>query len=463
MPGPFFRRISAIAPLCAAAVLAVAAVLLLSRLPEAEEKPAEGPAPAPESAPDTVDRWVRGEIRPGQGMFQVLSDMGLDQQKFLEIHRRLSYEVEMLNLRVGEKLSFRWNADSTRVEELFYEPDKIVRHRLYRVGDSLAYEQIEKPTELRYRLVKGVLRRGSTLDQTLLRGGVHPTLKQVVNGVLLCKIAFNTQAREGDEFEVLLKEELFEHELLPKRAEVLYTRYAGSVAGTHEAFRYREDDPKSSYNAHYDESGSALVFSGLRYPLERLHVTSSYGVRRHPVTGQMKAHHGIDYRGRVGEPVYAVAPGTVTVSGFDPFSGNKVAIRHADGSESWYMHLSRRGVSVGSKVGSRQVIGAVGNTGRSTGPHLHLGFKEKGSWINPNNKRMIATPKLEGARMERLKRQIAEIRELLKSDKLVMATARDPRADRTPARARMPWETLGENEIPVWPCEHEGFGIYVEQ
>ena len=183
------------APLCAAAALAVAAVLLLSRLPEADEKPAEGPAPAPESAPDSVDRWVRGEIRPGQGMFQVLSDMGLDQQKFLEIHRRLSYEVEMLNLRVGEKLSFRWNADSTRVEELFYEPDKIVRHRLYRVGDSLAYEQIEKPTELRYRLVKGVLRRGSTLDQTLLRGGVHPTLKQVVNGVLLCKIAFNTQAR----------------------------------------------------------------------------------------------------------------------------------------------------------------------------------------------------------------------------------------------------------------------------
>ena len=76
---------------------------------------------------------------------------------------------------------------------------------------------------------------------------------------------------------------------------------------------------------------------------------------------------------------------------------------------------------------------------------------------------MIATPKLEGARMERLKRQIAEIRELLKSDKLVMASARDPRADRTPARMRMPWETLGENEIPFWPDEHEGFGVYVEQ
>ena len=425
-----------------------------------DERPA---APAPEAAPaDTVDRWVHGEIKPGQGMFQALSEMGLDQKQFLEVHRRLSYEVEMLNLRAGEKLALRWNDDSSRVEELFYEPDKIVRHRLYRVGDSLAYEQIEKPTELRYRLVKGTLRRGSTLDQTLLRGGVHPTLKQVVNGVLLCKIAFNTQAREGDEFEVLLKEELFEHELLPKRAEVLYTRYSGSVAGTHEAFRYREDDPKSSYNAHYDESGSALVFSGLRYPLERLHVTSPYGVRRHPITGQVKAHHGIDYRGRVGEPVYAVAPGVVTVSAFDPLSGNKVAVRHADGSESWYMHLHRRGVSVGSKVGSHQVIGQVGNTGRSTGPHLHLGFKEKGSWINPNNKRMIATPKLEGARMERLKRQIAEIRELLKSDRLVMASARDPRADRTFARRKMPWERMGTNFIPVYPEECDGYGILVD-
>jgi murein DD-endopeptidase MepM/ murein hydrolase activator NlpD len=122
-------------------------------------------------------------------------------------------------------------------------------------------------------------------------------------------------------------------------------------------------------------------------------------------------HHGIDYGSPKGSPVYAVAAGVVTVSGYDDLSGNKIAIRHRDNTESWYMHLSVRGVNVGTKVAPRQVIGRVGSTGRSTGPHLHLGFKDnRGNWMNPAKKTMIATPKLEGNRLARLKKQVADIR-----------------------------------------------------
>ncbi len=414
---------------------------------------------------DSLDsQWVFGGIGPGQGLFQALMNMGLNQTQFIEIHQVLSYEVEMLNLRVGEKLSFRWNSDSSQVEEFLYQPDKITTHRLFREGDSLRYEQIEKPTQVRYRLVKGMLRQGSTLDQTLIRGGVHPALKQVVNGVLLCKIPFNTHARHGDTFEVLLREELYQNELILNRAQVLYTKYSGERTGTHEAFRYREEDPKSSYNAHYDASGAALIFSGLRYPLDRLHITSSYGMRRHPVTGARAFHNGVDYRAAVGSPVFAVAPGRVSVSGFDPLSGHKIAITHSDGSSSWYLHLSKRLVRVGSTVTARQVIARSGNSGRSTGPHLHFGFKsERGKWIDPLTKRMIATPKLEGERFTRLQQQIAEIRELLKSDQLVYAEARDPSADRTHTALRMPWEQVGQRYFfPILPHENEGLGVYVE-
>lgn len=145
--------------------------------------------------------------------------------------------------------------------------------------------------------------------------------------------------------------------------------------------------------------------------MDRLHVTSPYGSRIHPITGQRKSHHGIDYGNPTGTPVYAVAEGVVVVSGYDDLSGNKIAIRHRDNSQSWYMHLSVRGVGVGAKVAPRQVIGRVGNTGRSTGPHLHFGFKnEKGAWINPTSKTMIATPRLEGERLGRLQKQVAEIR-----------------------------------------------------
>ncbi|MFA6341931.1 MAG: M23 family metallopeptidase, partial [Fibrobacteraceae bacterium] len=196
---------------------------------------------------------------------------------------------------------------------------------------------------------------------------------------------------------------------------VRYAEFDGHIVGHHEAFRYEDPDPKSTFNAFYTESGEALIFDGLRYPLDRLHITSSFGSRIHPITGKRTMHNGVDYGSPKGSPVYAVAAGTVVTSGYDEFSGNKIAVRHADRFTSWYLHLSARGVSVGAKVNARQMIGRVGSTGRSTGPHLHFGFTNSaGVWINPLSKTMIATPKLEGERFARLKMQAKKIREELR-------------------------------------------------
>ena len=112
--------------------------------------------------------------------------------------------------------------------------------------------------------------------------------------------------------------------------------------------------------------------------------------------------------------VHAVAKGKVIVSSYDAVSGNKVAIRHADGSSSWYLHLQKRMVKKGQQVKTRQVIGLSGSTGRVEGPHLHFAFKNaKNQWINPLTKRMIATPKLTGSRLEQLQSQVQSIRRKL--------------------------------------------------
>jgi murein DD-endopeptidase MepM/ murein hydrolase activator NlpD len=195
---------------------------------------------------------------------------------------------------------------------------------------------------------------------------------------------------------------------------VLYASYDGARVKHSEAFWYQEADPKSSFNAHYTEAGEALIHSGLRYPLDRLHITSGFGWRTHPVTGGRSFHNAVDYRAAAGAPVYAVADGLVTQSSYDDASGNFVAIMHSDISQSYYLHLSQRGVRQGQYVRGGQVIGKVGNTGRSSGPHLHFGIKQpNGSWMNPLLKRMIATPKLEGERLAALKGQVQNIREIL--------------------------------------------------
>lgn len=347
-------------------------------------------------------------VRAGDGLFQVLYRMKIGESERRKIVLGLQDSVELSKMRAGH-VFFAALDSSGSVQKFRYAPNPATIHMMTKNDTGYVYERIDKPVTVRQSVFEGKLEAGGTLNGMLYKVGIPGRMVGTVSRVLQCKVAF-AMARPGDRFRILL-EETFYQDSVWISGKVLYAEFDGKTVGHHEAFRYEDPDPKSTFNAHYTEKGEALIFEGLRYPLDRLHITSPYGNRIHPITGRHTTHKGIDYGSPKGSPVYAVAAGVVTVSGYDDLSGNKIAIKHRDNSESWYMHLSVRGVNVGTKVVPRQVIGKVGSTGRSTGPHLHLGFKDaKGSWINPASKTMIATPKLEGKRMSRLKAQVAEIR-----------------------------------------------------
>ena len=350
-------------------------------------------------------------VRAGEGPFHVFSrlkaiveggdaDLG-------KVYLAMQDSVEF-KLRVGEKFYIAVDADK-RVQRFRYAPNVITSHVVVRTDSGFVYKLVEKPVVRKLSVYEGALEEGSTLNGILLKVGIPRRMVGVVSGVLQCKVAFPL-ARAGDRFRILLEDSYYQDSIWVS-GKVIYAEFDGRIVGHHEAFRYEDPDPKSSYNAHYTESGDALVFDGLRYPLEHLRITSSYGSRVHPITGRVTVHYGVDYGAPTGTVVHAVAEGEVTVSGYDDLSGHKSAIRHRDGTTSWYMHLSARGVGVGSKVSPGQAIGRVGSTGRSTGPHLHYGFRNaQGQWINPLSKTMIATPKLSGERLARLKNQVVEIR-----------------------------------------------------
>ncbi len=135
---------------------------------------------------------------------------------------------------------------------------------------------------------------------------------------------------------------------------------------------------------YYDDDGKELVKKYMGRPLNHIRVTSHFTHRRfHPVQKRWKAHLGTDFGARRGTPILAVAEGKVIFSGRKGGYGNVVKIKHADGYISLYAHQSRRKAKVGQHVSKGQVIGYVGSTGRSTGPHLHLGIYKNGRAINP--------------------------------------------------------------------------------
>jgi murein DD-endopeptidase MepM/ murein hydrolase activator NlpD len=110
-------------------------------------------------------------------------------------------------------------------------------------------------------------------------------------------------------------------------------------------------------------------------------------MRFHPVLKYHKAHNGVDYSAAIGTPVWAVADGVVTRRNFEAGGGNVLCLRHMNGFDTCYLHLSRfgAGLRVGSRVHQKQIVAYSGNTGRSTGPHLHYALKRNGSFVNPLN------------------------------------------------------------------------------
>lgn len=353
----------------------------------------------------------KGKILPNQGFVPSLMAIeGITVTHALSISNKLRFNVDYRYLRAGEEFVITLSKDSSRVEKFVYHPDIVTFHNLVfdSVKNELTYNKVVLPTEIKYSLIEGDIK--TTLNQALIeKAGVSDYIKRIVNNVLECVVNFRTDARANDSYKILIKERFYKNEKLPG-GEVMYASYKGVRAGFSETYKYKDNEEKSAYSAHYTKKGKALVHSSLRLPIDKIHVTSSFGYRTHPVTGRKSFHNGVDYRGRVGDPVYAVAKGRVVTSSYDKLAGNKIVIKHSDGTRTYYLHLSKRIAKVGDFVKARQLIGKVGSTGRVTGPHLHFGIKNrKGKYVNPSKKRMIATPQLKGKKLKNFNKQILEI------------------------------------------------------
>lgn len=381
-------------------------------------------APSIVDSSQIVDEYVvlYGEVIPNRGIIEAMTAMGVRFNDARLVTNVMSYYVDFRNIRVGQKLRAVYSSDTTRFLRFDYIPSAVITHTVEDSVGTLVYFYDRKPTEFRTRSVRG--RLINTLDGSLRGLDIDNSIVQVVNNALTSKISFRRDARRGDEFFLLLEEEFFEGERIAGK--VLYVSYRGERAGFHEAYWYCDGDPQSSFNGLYTPEGEALISTKMRYPLDRMHVTSPFGMRIHPILGVRRFHNGVDLAGRSGAPVYSVKEGIVHSTGSDASNGKFVVLRHKNGYRSYYLHLSRILVRNGQHVGPRQIVGRVGSTGLSSGPHLHLSIRNpKGGWTDPMRMRMIAATKLEDERKENYKDQMEAIRDLrLLSETLVITHSR---------------------------------------
>ncbi len=322
---------------------------------------------------------VEGEIASGETMSNVFDRFGLGPARIHRIEQVARDSFDLRRVRAGNKYVALVEPDSlARLAHFIYEKSMTDYFVISLRGDTVEVRNGQKPIRIDRRVATAEI--SSSMWNAIVDNGLPAALAAELEDVYGWSIDFfGIQA--GDSFEVIYDQRYVD--TLPAGVGRIWGAAFEHGGKTHWAIPF-EQDGKVAY---WDENGNSLKKQFLKAPLKYSRISSGYSTaRRHPITRVVRPHLAIDYAAPSGTPVSAVADGVVTRRFWDSKGGgNTLFLKHARGYETGYLHLRgfAAGIVVGARVRQGQVIGYVGSTGASTGPHLDYRVRVNGKPINP--------------------------------------------------------------------------------
>lgn len=285
---------------------------------------------------------------------------------------------DFTHIKIGQPLRFYFNLEESRAERLEYERNTETMIIVERDEEDFHTREEKINYEVSEKIVSATINNFFYID-ALDAGMNEPTVLEM-SDIFAFNIDFTTEIRQGDQFTVIYEKRTRGGKDAPD-GKILGAKFINDGA-THYAY-YFDNNGQGGY---YDAEGHVLERQFLKAPLSYRYISSGFtGARFHPVTRTVSAHYQIDYAAATGTPVVATARGTVVNAGWEDGWGRIIRLRHDNSYTTHYGHLSAfaKSIRAGASVSQGQVIGYVGSTGWSTGPHLDYGMKLNGFPINP--------------------------------------------------------------------------------
>ena len=365
---------------------------------------------------ETLPGFSRGvsipvEVRPGETLQAAVQRSGVAEDDARQVVSTLSSVMDTVNIRAG--MDF--------VASVARPANKRGPARL--VGLSLRNGQASTITvsrtfdgALRLREMEEEVHSETTVACGEMQGSFHESAAKIgatssiVNSAAKLfshKIDFSRDIKAGDPFCLVFDRKVTDSGRTIEAGELQYAEVKGM-----KFYGFTKVDGKTAF---FDNLGKNIKSALLRTPVDGARITSRFGMRHHPILGYNKMHQGIDFGAGTGTPVLAAGDGVVEMASRYGGYGNWIKIKHAGGYATGYAHLSRyaKGLRPGQRVSQGQVIGYVGSTGRSTGPHLHYEIFFKGARINPIGAKVPTGSILSGADVARFKASKSRVDALL--------------------------------------------------
>lgn len=321
---------------------------------------------------------TRLTLQPGQNLGPLLQDNGVPPQTAYQVTKAFATVYEPRRLRAGQDFMLSFEGDDFK--GLTFKPD-VERTVFVSRADSDTYSAYEVAAELKFDHMKvvGTIENSLYLDASRL-GAPDKVIQQFAN-IYEYSVDFQRDIRKGDAFELFFEVSRDNNGDVVKARNLLFTSFSPR-GRTLDYYLFEDDKGRENF---YDAEGKTAKRKLRATPVNGARLSSSFGNRRHPVLGYAKMHKGIDFAAPRGTPIMAAGNGTVVRANRFGSFGNYIKIRHSDGYDTAYAHLQgfARGIKSGAYVTQDQIIGYVGTTGRSTGPHLHYEVHKNGRAINP--------------------------------------------------------------------------------
>lgn len=317
-------------------------------------------------------------LRPRQTFAELLMQMGFSAQEVYRLTQCPDSVFNVRRLRPGQVCALFCDKDSAASPRYLVYVENPKDYVIFTLGDSCRATRARNASRWCESEVAGVV--NSSLWVAMQESGTSPLLAVEMSHIFGWSVDFFGIQR-GDEFRLIYAREFVDETPL-ENYRILAASFRASDSTVY-AIPFVQDGEELFYNA----DGNSLEGAFLKAPLDYYRISSRFSNSRfHPVLKRYRAHHGVDYAAPVGTPVYAIGSGKVIAKAYQAGGGgNYVKIRHNSVYVTTYMHLSRfaKGLKVGDAVKQKQVIGYVGSTGISTGPHLDFRVHENGKPINP--------------------------------------------------------------------------------
>ena len=319
------------------------------------------------------------KIKRGDTFGSILEENFIDYPEVHKILQKIKTQVSVKKLQIGKPYTLLFSKDSIKAPKIFIYQKDIQSYTIVQLRDSIYGLKKNKPARTVQMEASGTIE--SSLYQTMLERGYNEALTYYLSDIYAWTIDF-FRLQKGDRFKIIYTEKFVDDTISIgiKNIKAASFEHKGQII---EAYKFQTDSTKGIID-YFDQSAKNLRRAFLKAPVTFGRVSSRYNLKRRiPLYGRVKAHKGTDFAAAVGTPIMTTANGTVVKSSYSKGNGNYVTIKHNNKYSTQYLHMRKRKVKVGQYVKQGDVIGWVGMTGYTSGPHVCYRFWKNGRQVDP--------------------------------------------------------------------------------